>query len=254
MNTLFFLKRLNRLYKNHKLFKNREALLSKVSRFVACEMVDGDYYEFGVYQGRTFIESYYWMKKQFELRSKLNVGGSDMEGKLNRRVDLWAKLKFIAFDSFEGLPQLTELDSHSDDFTKGQYACDVSSFKRNLKNAGMPLDRCKIIEGFFDHTCVTKTIEEHGLRKAAVIWLDADLYSSTKAVLDFIPPLLQDGTILIFDDWFSFRGNPGEGVQLAFNDWQNKYRDKYIITEYQRDSWKRMSFIVSFRSDDRLIR
>ena len=36
------------------------------------------------------------------------------------------------------------------------------------------------------------------------IGMASDLYNSTKLVLEFITDLVQDGTILIFDDWFAY--------------------------------------------------
>jgi O-methyltransferase len=82
------------------------------------------------------------------------------------------------------------------------------------------------------------------LERAAIVWLDADLYSSTVPVLNFITPLVQDGTVLVFDDWFSFRGSPFKGVQKAFYEWVEAVSDDFVLVEYQRDSWKRNSFIV----------
>jgi O-methyltransferase len=48
-----------------------------------------------------------------------------------------------------------------------------------------------------------------------VIWVDCDLYESTVPVLDFITEYIQDGTVIIFDDWYSFRADPDRGEQKA---------------------------------------
>src|SRR5690606_27483706 len=137
-----------------------------------------------------------------------------------------------------GLPELTILDSESHDFDEGQYACSKDQFISNVVGKGMPRERIFPVQGFFDQTCNEDTITAFDLKKASIVWLDADLYSSTVTVLDFIRPLLQDGTVLIFDDWFSYRGNPHKGVQRAFNEWRVTLTDHFVLNEYQRDSWK----------------
>ena len=87
----------------------------------------------------------------------------------------------------------------------------------------------------------------NGLGKASIIWPDCDLYSSACDVFRYLHHILQDGTILIIDDWFSFKGNPTKGVQSAFNKWliSDNIKSKFIVNEYQRDDWKRNSFIVN---------
>lgn len=224
---------------------DRGSLMSKIARFIACEKIAGDYYEFGVYRGNSFINSYKWLEWQFRKRVRLDVGGVDArESELNRKA-IWNNMRFFAFDSFEGLPELTTQDQLSQDFEKGQFACSAKQFAYNLKWAGVPLWKTQIIKGWFVDTCVSQTLVKYKMNKAAVIWLDGDLYSSAKTVLEFVTEILQDGTIIVFDDWFSYKGSPYAGEQLAFYEWYQRVSDQYSIHEYQRDSWKRMSFIVS---------
>lgn len=223
----------------------KDSIIAKAARFAACEMIEGDYLEFGVYQGKSFINSYKWLKQQFNSRINLEIGGEHHPKAKEERTNIWKNMRFIAFDSFEGLPPLSNEDSASADFQQGQYACSEEAFSRRIQEEGVPLEKVKIVPGFFDQTCNDATTNRLNLKKAAIVWLDADLYSSTKTVLQFITPLLQDGTILIFDDWYSFRGNPQQGVQKAFYEWCKPLSEQFIFHEYQKDSWKRMSFIVS---------
>lgn len=237
--------RAKRLYRNRKRFKDSGSILAKASRFVACEMIEGDYLEFGVYQGASFISAYHWLARNFSKRIALNVGGEGNSEDRRAREEIWGNMRFFAFDSFAGLPPLEQEDQESPDFKAGQYACSESDFIQNITNDFVPRARVHTVKGFFQETCVKENYERLSLKKAAIVWLDADLYSSTRDVLQFITPLLQDGTILIFDDWFSFKGHPSKGVQLAFNNWSAELKDKFRFGEYQRDSWKRMSFIAS---------
>lgn len=238
-------RKLVQTYINPSLSSRNESILTKSARFVACEMIEGDYYEFGVYQGKTFIEAYHWLEKQFSSRIALTIGGDNEEENRTKRRKIWKDMHFFAFDSFEGLPQLSSEDSYTPDFERGQYACSLEEFEKIISAAGLPLNKVHTEKGFFETTCTAENMEKLNLRKASIIWLDADLYSSTKDVLKFVTPLLQDGTIIIFDDWFSYKGNPYEGVQRAFNEWKETVKEEYVFNEYQRDSWKRISFISS---------
>ncbi|MDH6058059.1 TylF/MycF/NovP-related O-methyltransferase [Umezakia ovalisporum] len=226
-------------------YEEKNSLILKAARFVACEMIEGDYLEFGVYQGASYIKAYHALKKQFEDRMSLHIGGDAEEMHQKTRQVIWDNMRFFAFDSFQGLPKLTPEDSGTNDLTQGQYAYPVEQFVENTTNAGMPSDKSVIVEGWFEDICIAETAQKHKLKKASIIWIDADLYSSTKSVLKFIIPFLQDGTVIIFDDWFSFRGSPYLGVQKAFNEWKNEHCLEFSFNEYQKEEWKRISFIAS---------
>ena len=117
-------------------------------------------------------------------------------------------------------------------------------FKKNISKSGLPLEKVVAVPGWFEETCVETTIQKYEMRKAAIIHIDCDLYSSTKSVLKFVEPLLVDGTILIFDDWFCFRGNPNLGEQKAFTEWAGTLAD-WNFVEYQKEGPWRNSFIAS---------
>ena len=59
--------------------------------------------------------------------------------------------------------------------------------------------------------------------------IDCDYYSSARDVLNYIKPYLQKGTIIIFDDWYAFKGDKNHGEQKAFNEFLNKNKDIYFI-------------------------
>jgi len=120
----------------------------------------------------------------------------------------------------------------------------VDEVRQNLVSGGVPLDRVVFVPGWFDQTCTPATIEDHNIRKAAVIWVDCDLYSSAKSVLNFVTPLLQDGTVLVFDDWFNFRGSPRRGEQIAFAEWRETLSG-YTFAEYQKEGPWTVAYLVS---------
>lgn len=222
-------------------------LFNKVSRFLVCEKIHGDYFEFGVFRGDTFARFYQQLDKAFCLRISQNNEGKKEEKDRKERMGIWNSMRFFAFDSFKGLPALSEEDSFSQDFAEGQYAFSLEEFQTNIQKQGVPLERVVPVPGWFENTCNAKTANEHKIEKAAVVFIDCDLYSSTKTVLEFIGNYLQDGTVLIFDDWFSYRGHPRRGEQKAFYEWasSDEISTRFQFVEYQKDLWKRNSFIVN---------
>jgi hypothetical protein len=59
-----------------------------------------------------------------------------------------------------------------------------------------------------------------------------------------VAPLLQDGTVLIFDDWYSFAGSPFLGEQRAFREWRATVPG-FVFSEYHKEGHGRNSFIAS---------
>ena len=56
------------------------------------------------------------------------------------------------------------------------------------------------------------------MEKAALVMIDCDLYQSTVPVLGFLADLLQDGTVVLFDDWFCFGESEDNGEPRAFRE------------------------------------
>jgi O-methyltransferase len=157
---------------------------------------------------------------------------------------IWENMRFFAFDSFQGLPEPDRVDKQGRDFAKGKFKCTQNAFRDNLVKDGVPLSKVVTVPGWFEDTCTEETIMKYGMRKASIIHVDCDLYVSAKTALDFVKPLLTDGTIIIFDDWYCFRGNPNLGEQRAFNEWKATMTD-WRFTEYQKEGPYRNSFIAS---------
>ena len=124
-------------------------------------------------------------------------------------------LTYIGFDSFEGLPEIAQID-HQDIWSKGKLAFAEKKFIDRVLSHGVPADKLKTVVGFYD-TSLTKELEKKLLpKKAAVIYIDCDLYTSTVSVLKWIPPFLQIGTVIVFDDWNCFSADPSRGERRAW--------------------------------------
>src|SRR5262249_17911832 len=152
-------------------------------------------------------------------------------------------------DSFEGLPEISGEDIAAPrQFEKGEYSCDVETFKANLARNGVDLGKVTITAGWFNETLNEGTKQKLPIQKAAIVWIDCDLYESTVPVLDFITDYIQDGTLLIFDDWFCFNGNPAYGEQRAFREWLAK-NPSLSATEFYKYGWTGNSFILHLKSE-----
>ena len=81
----------------------------------------------------------------------------------------------------------------------------------------------RIIKGFYDDTIKNKTTQDLNIDKARVVMIDCDLKESARLALEFTKPAIQEGTIILFDDYVFFKGNIEKGEYGAFKDFQKKY-------------------------------
>lgn len=187
----------------------KREFLKKIFNFVKQNKIEGAYCEFGVYKFGTFIEAW----------------------KIAKAKGL--EMPFWAFDSFEGLP------SEEGTFKKGDWNFGFKEAVNNLIKAGINLNEVNIVKGFFKDTLKG----DLSPRKIAVVYIDSDIYESAAEVLKFITPYVQDGTILVFDDFYFHRGNPNRGEQRALNEWL-KANPEITVSEYQKCFWNSVSFVV----------
>jgi predicted O-methyltransferase YrrM len=137
----------------------------------------GDYLEFGVFAG-TSMSCMASVLKQLRLD----------------RVGMYG------FDSFEGMPECAAAEDEGT-WEPGQFKFDIEVTKAILRRRGADMERVTLTKGWFHETLTPALRQQYGLRKASVIMVDCDLYSSTVDVLRFVEPLILDEAIVIFDDW-----------------------------------------------------
>lgn len=170
----------------------------QLTEYLLGAQVPGDYCEFGVWEGNTFAYAYKWLSGQLP------------------------DLRYWAFDSFAGLPELEGIDitddGYSSNFAKAQYACGEERFRQNLRDRGVDLAHVQVVKGWFDQTLAP---DADGPRpeQVSLAWIDCDLYQSTVPVLAFLTHRLSPGSVLLFDDWRCFRNLPEYGQQRAVGEW-----------------------------------
>lgn len=220
-------------------YVGQHGCLNAAMSFVTWNQIEGDYLEFGVYKGHSFAAAYHALRYNRKNYARLGYDSPEYRH--------WKENppRFFAFDSFEGLPG--GAFERQVDYHEGAYQCPQDRFKDNLEKFGLNLKDVVVIPGFYDKTLNEETKTRHSLRKAAVVMIDCDLYESTVPVLDFLTDLVGQGTILIFDDWFRFRGSPEHGEQRACREWLAKNPQLELI-EYWREGPQAVSFLVNMKS------
>jgi hypothetical protein len=109
-----------------------------------------------------------------------------------RSMRMWSSLlrnprsNLHGFDSFEGLPESWDLSAE-----KGHFA---------MQGAIPLIDdlRVSFFKGWFNETLPRYVLPKH---EQLFVNCDADLYSSTKTILDFLKPHISPGTYLYFDEF-----------------------------------------------------
>lgn len=223
----------------HQHFYNR--LFEKAFQ-VACF---GDYLEFGVFEGDSLIQAYEAAGRIFD---RMETGHWDRGFVETEKKAKYQKarhaMRFIGFDTFEGMPPLNELDATYGMFEEGSFKTTIDLCREKIRAAGIPPEKTRLVQGRFETSLNVRTAEELELKAVSVAHIDCDLYSSALQALDFITPYLQDGSILIFDEWYHYKGNPSLGEQRAFHEWAAK-NPQLTLTEFHKEGPYRNSFIVS---------
>ena len=205
------------------LFMEKERIINDAMAFAQFNKTRGDYLEFGTFEGNAFLMAYH-LARSYKL----------------------SNMNFYAFDSFEGLPKVTGIDVLSDPephFQKGEFRCSLDRFKSILRRHSVDMNKVHVVPGFFDRTLNDATKASLPLRAVSVVLVDCDLYESTRAVLDFITDYVVNGTVILFDDWFNYKGDPRLGENRAFREWLERNPDLQA-SQYRQYAWHGNSFII----------
>jgi hypothetical protein len=183
----------------------------------------GDYLEFGVFNGNS-IGSMYLARKAAGAHS----------------------MKLFGFDAFEGLPAGSE---NEDDgvWKTGFYTCSFEQMQGCLLQRNVDPKEITWINGWYVQTLTNETVEMYGIGNPGIVFIDCDTYSSSKAVLDFLAPLIHQPVIICFDDWkLNDLDIKGMGEYKSFNEFleANTQLKAEEIKSYNRKS---KSFLIQPR-------
>lgn len=133
-------------------------MLAQAFEFVKTNGISGDYFEFGLWRGKTFG----WARL------------------MARRYSV-NDIRFRGFDSFEGLPAPTEKKYNI--WNRGQFACGREEFERLLNKKGFLAGEYELVSGFYNQSLtpeLSNQLRSNGVR-ASVIYIDCDLYESSRS-------------------------------------------------------------------------
>jgi len=179
--------------------------LKKVHYLSAIENVQGDYLEFGVFTGSSFCHSIRCCRRMAGLNSTL------------------LSTRFFGFDSFSGFGKLEEDDKHPF-YTDENFATSLAQVERRVGKVAGSIGY-KLVPGFFSDS-LKHGPAHFGVAKSRIIFIDSDTYSSASEALTFCMQTIQEGTFIVLDDYFSYRGSEERGVARAFAEFTKQMQIK----------------------------
>ena len=186
-------------------------VLKKVHYLSAIENMEGDYLEFGVFTGSSFCHSMRCCTKLVKLNPKIQ------------------NTRFFGFDSFSGFGTLKEDDKHPF-YTDGNFETSLQQVNRRVRRVARGMTYC-LIPGFFSDS-LQPGPSHYGIKKSRIIFIDSDTYSSASEAFTFSIPTVQEGTFIVLDDFYSYKGSNVRGVARAFGEFLQKggFKSRHVFT------------------------
>ena len=150
--------------------------------------VPGHIAEFGVWKGGNFL----FLAKLLKLFS-------------NNSMKM-----VVGFDSWKGLSEFAEQDGNAKEF-KGMYIGHKESILEAADVYGLR-SHITLVDGLIENT-LPSYLEENPHHMYSMLYLDTDLYKSTKFALEQFWPRLAPGGIAVFDEGYDDQF-PGEGAAV----------------------------------------
>lgn len=194
-------------------------ILKKAFWHCELEKIDGDYFEFGIYEGTSLLAAV----------------------KCNRKINPKSNRTFFGFDSFdEGFKYFDKKDVHPF-FKEGDFK---SSYSKVWKRLGK-FKNVRLVRGYFEESIKDRDVKLIcGSEKCAVVFIDCDLMGPAYTALNFIKPILQAGVVLILDDYYAYKGNPNLGTSGALATFL-KENPNIKLRQYCNYGYGGSSFIVT---------
>ena len=169
---------------------------------LAVDKVEGAYIEFGVASGNSM--------RSAELAEKRTHSKSLGIDRVRREL--------VGFDTFDSFSSNSPADLHST-WQGKNFSVPISRVKRRFRRA-----KERVSFHSMDCSKLGAPSDEYGpieryvrSEKIALVLFDMDLGGPTELALDWICSKLQSGTIMIFDEFFAFKGSPLKGEALAWS-------------------------------------
>lgn len=200
---------------------DRAGALHRAWGHVFTNHICGDYVEFGVYQGSSFVESY----KQYKTFDRWLQGQLVSPEKWRRTVaQAYSshKVHFHGLDTFAGMPKNAEGNAT---FAEGTYVSSHVAVRAKCIGAGMQPTNFSLYQGLFSETA--SSLAQRLSPKIAIANIDCDIYGSAVDALEAIRGRLQLGCVLMFDDYNAYCADNKQGERRAFREFCNTIPYKF---------------------------
>ena len=155
----------------------RAGNLLRLAQRIEEEQIPGDVVECGVYRGG----------------SAATIARVATHSRMNRTVWL--------FDSFQGMPPVTEADGTGAEDWVGALSYDPRKVEKLLRRTGSDLSRVRIVKGFF-----ADTFPEVDIPQIALLNVDSDWYESVKICFEKFYDAVAPGGFVSIDDYGAWPG------------------------------------------------
>jgi hypothetical protein len=221
---------------------DRAGALFKAWGLVITSRIQGGYYEFGVYKGESFRESY----RIYRGYAGWCKGQAHSAETWRRQIEWKCAHGFYAFDTFAGMPENNE---NNPVFAKGTFCGSLEEVKSAGERMGMMEgEHIKYFKGLFADVARSQAQKIRELQPAAIVNIDSDLYVSAMDALEIVRPKLQQGTVLLMDDWNTFCADRNQGERRALREFLEKYSQMEVESWFPY-SHTGQAFIVHLRND-----
>lgn len=193
----------------HNLEKARA--LKKLFWHLNVDGLDGEYLEFGVAHGHSMRAAQIAEKTSFS--KSLNIK--------------YTSRNLFGFDTFEKFIGDATLDSHPT-WEGSSFNVPYSAVSRRFKRAqNVHLHQLDV--NLLADTPDMYDYEHFGINKKAVIILfDMDLYGPTKSALVWCAGLIQQGTFIVFDEYFAFGADTNKGEARALKEFLEMHPEMHL--------------------------
>jgi hypothetical protein len=151
-----------------------------------------------------------------------------------------------AFDSFQGLPAEQHPSDAHPRWTAGTMAMSLDAFTMACQRHGIPPGAYRAVPGWYDQTLAPDASGERP-EDICLAYVDCDLYSSTKCVLNFVRPRLKHGMLLAFDDYFAWSPTDISGERRALSEFMAG-QSSFRLVPFFRFAGAGLAFVVEDRA------
>jgi hypothetical protein len=140
------------------------------------------------------------------------------------------KYHMYFFDSFQGLPPKEGIRDDNPDWGEGVFLHTLTELNNAITRSGLLPNKgnIHIVKGFYRDTLTPELAKELFTHPPSIIVIDVDYYSSCKTLLEWLRPLLKEGTLFYFDNIWYFWGNSERGELAAINEFNEKREGQLV--------------------------